>query len=298
MSSHRESAVSFICGGETLVGILGEPTEAASADLGVLIIVGGPQYRAGSHRQFTLMARHLAARGFASFRFDYRGMGDSPGDAKDFLGVDADISAAISAFQSAKPAVRRIVLWGLCDAASAALLYIGSHDDMRVQALCLVNPWARSTASLAKTTVKHYYRRRIVQKEFWLKLASGRLGLGAIQTLVRNVQSSISGDGRQTDITKNGTFQHRMLAALRSTGSPCLLLLSSLDQTAQEFVEHARTADAWNHLTKQANIKVISIEGADHTLSKLQHQKQMFGAIAEWLENLYPLFGQQTQTRG
>jgi alpha/beta superfamily hydrolase len=49
----------------------------------VLVIVGGPQYRAGSHRQFTLLARSLAEQGFAVLRFDYRGMGDSTGAMRD-----------------------------------------------------------------------------------------------------------------------------------------------------------------------------------------------------------------------
>ena len=69
----KESVLSFVCEGEPLVGILAEP-DGTPAEVGVVIIVGGPQYRAGSHRQFTLLARHLAARGFAVLRFDYRSM--------------------------------------------------------------------------------------------------------------------------------------------------------------------------------------------------------------------------------
>ena len=39
----------------------------------MVIVVGGPQYRAGSHRQFTLLARHIAAAGYPVLRFDARG---------------------------------------------------------------------------------------------------------------------------------------------------------------------------------------------------------------------------------
>ncbi|MFX8094774.1 hypothetical protein ABTK72_21120, partial [Acinetobacter baumannii] len=75
---------------------------------------------------------------------------DSAGEARDFLGVQADIGAAIGALMAACPTVQRVVLWGLCDAASAALLYVESTRDMRVAGLTLLNPWVRSAATLAQ----------------------------------------------------------------------------------------------------------------------------------------------------
>ena len=101
----RKSTLRFACNSATLFGMLSEleaPSQAdasaASPDAqgasldrsaamanarftsfaasrGMLIVVGGPQYRAGSHRQFTLLARDVAATGVPTMRFDYRGMG-------------------------------------------------------------------------------------------------------------------------------------------------------------------------------------------------------------------------------
>ncbi|NND69017.1 MAG: hydrolase 1, exosortase A system-associated, partial [Halioglobus sp.] len=73
-------------------------------------MVGGPQYRVGSHRQFTLLARHLAAQGFTSLRFDYSGMGDSEGVRARFDNVREDVEAALDALLAAAPGVRRVVL--------------------------------------------------------------------------------------------------------------------------------------------------------------------------------------------
>ena len=39
-----------------------------------------------------------------------------------------------------------------------------------MRGLCLVNPWARSGATLASVQDKHYYRERLLQREFWTKL--------------------------------------------------------------------------------------------------------------------------------
>ncbi len=226
----KESVLGFDCAGECLVGILAEPAQALH-DLGVIVIVGGPQYRAGSHRQFTLLARHLAAGGFPTLRFDYRSMGDSPGEPRDFLAVEADIAAAIDALLAARPALKRVVLWGLCDAASAALLYLDARPDPRVAGLVLANPWVRSAASLAKTHVKHYYWQRLRQPEFWRKLLGGGVGLAALRSLGGNLRLARA----TAPAAKLGSFQDRMAAGLARHTGGTLLLLSGADYTAKEF---------------------------------------------------------------
>ena len=56
-----ERVLLFTCQGLSLPGIL--HPGAPDASRGVLVVVGGPQYRVGSHRQFVLLARDLAAAG-------------------------------------------------------------------------------------------------------------------------------------------------------------------------------------------------------------------------------------------
>ena len=164
----NERAIVFGCDGERLVGVVA--AGAATGTTGVVIVVGGPQTRAGSHRYFVQVSRALASAGFPTLRFDYRGMGDSSGSQRNFEPVNEDMAMAIAALQRQVPAVKQVVLWGLCDGASAALLYLRATADPRVRGLCLLNPWVRSEASLARTHVKHYYLQRLMQREFWLKL--------------------------------------------------------------------------------------------------------------------------------
>ena len=106
--NYTESPVVFEIAGEYALGLLAEPE--ISCDRGVLIVVGGPQYRAGSHRQFVLLARRLAAQGHSVFRFDCRGMGDSGGAMRSFEAFSEDIGAAIDVFFSRCPSLRRCVL--------------------------------------------------------------------------------------------------------------------------------------------------------------------------------------------
>ena len=100
-SMFEERFVAFDCDGDACIGVLAVPKlPIATDDVGVLVIVGGPQTRVGSHRQFVLLARALAAAGIPAFRFDYRGMGDSAGDTRTFEHIRTDLFAALDVFQT------------------------------------------------------------------------------------------------------------------------------------------------------------------------------------------------------
>ncbi|SFM99937.1 serine aminopeptidase domain-containing protein [Dokdonella immobilis] len=65
-----------------------------------------------SHRLFALLAHELCERGFDVLRFDYRGCGDSEGDAEEFLMSQADAEAAFCAdfLRRRNPAVPLVAL--------------------------------------------------------------------------------------------------------------------------------------------------------------------------------------------
>ncbi|PZP29678.1 MAG: hydrolase 1, exosortase A system-associated [Roseateles depolymerans] len=280
----KESVLRFECGIESLVGILAEPTGDA-AELGVVIVVGGPQYRAGSHRQFTLLARHLAAHGHAVLRFDYRSMGDSTGEPRDFLGVDDDIAAAITALLAARPTLKQVALWGLCDAASAILLYLNAHRDPRVAGIALLNPWVRSTASLARTHVKHYYWRRLRDKSFWLKLLRGGVGWTALRGLGGNLKLA----GSERRHAGNGSFQDRMALGLKAFPGPALLILSGDDYVAKEFCLREQESPAWAGLLQAERLTRHDLPEADHTFSDLQQSAKVETMTLNWLTQLRTL---------
>lgn len=283
----RERALLLPCDSEQLFAVLAEPGAAANIgtpiDLGVVIVVGGPQYRAGSHRQFVQLARVLSTAGYPTLRFDVRGMGDSSGAQRSFEEMTSDIGAAISALLAARPDLRRVVLWGLCDGASAALLYLNAQPDPRVQGLCLLNPWVRSAASLARTHVKHYYSQRLMQREFWLKLASGRVAGRALRGLWANLRAA-----RQpgTPPTALAPYQSRMAAGWAAFGGQTLLVLSSDDYTAKEFVEYTAADVAWRGLAQRPAVLHHAAAGADHTFSSAGHRLALEQATLQWLAQM------------
>ena len=199
----QEQAVRFRCQSEWLYGILGLPHQPIGAR-GVLIIVGGPQYRIGSHRQFVLLARYLAGRGIPVMRFDFRGMGDSGGNIRTFEHVEDDLRSAVNFFFDECSFLEDIVIWGLCDAASAALFY--AHQDQRVGGLVLLNPWVRTEQGVAKAYLKHYYLKRLFKLDFWKKLAGGQFDpLASVQSLYEFGKSSLRGSKDTVDATSAGS---------------------------------------------------------------------------------------------
>jgi exosortase A-associated hydrolase 1 len=276
-----EKALTFECAGEILVGVVAVPDRAR--DAGVLIIVGGPQYRVGSHRQFVQLARRLAGRGYPAMRFDYRGMGDSSGNARSFEDVSDDIAAAIEAFRQAVPNVEKVVLWGLCDAASAALLYLERDRSSLVAGVVLANPWVRSEVTIAKTHVRHYYAARLFEREFWTKVARGQINprraLGGFLATVRSARR----DAQSADNVP-GSFRERMASGLAGFGGPVLLVLSGRDLTAREFEEHARVEPTWRRLLAAKGIERCDIEEADHTFSAAASRERVEIATIDWIE--------------
>jgi len=273
-----ELALSFACAGDWLTGILSPAGDTPTR--GVLIAVGGPQYRAGSHRQFALLARNLAMRGIPALRFDYRGMGDSTGEQRDFNDVDADLRAAIDEFFARVPSLREVVIWGLCDAASAALFY--AQQDERVTGLVLLNPWARTEAGLASTTLRHYYRARLLQPELWQKLVSGRFDWrAATGGLVRLAGKAL----RRPATASTGApgLHERMLAGMRAFHGNVLLIDSENDLTAKEFLDMAQASPAWRRLLAAPQVQRRTLPGADHTFSRRAWRDQVADWTAEWV---------------
>ena len=281
--TYANTALVFPCGGEQLVGLACVPQKPY--ETGVLVIVGGPQYRVGSHRQFVLLARRLASDGYAVFRFDCRGMGDSTGAVRTFEFMNDDIAAAIDAFIQTCPAIKNIVLWGLCDGASAALLYWEKTKDARIAGMCLLNPWVRSAETLARTQVKHYYARRFLQEDFWSKLLRGQVQVSdAMRDLIHNVRLSLKGSVKIQ--SRQPPFQVLMVRALAAFPGRVALVLSRRDYTAKEFLEYAHLHPEWTAALSRTCVRSHEVADADHTFSSAVWRNRVEEATRQLLRDI------------
>jgi exosortase A-associated hydrolase 1 len=281
----HEEALCFAGAGQSLVGVVSRAASDPQPRSGVVIVVGGPQYRAGSHRQFVLLARHLAAAGYAVMRFDVSGMGDSTGAAPNFERLDDDLRAAIDALIAVVPSIAAVALWGLCDGASASLMYMARNTDSRVKALCLANPWVRSETSQARAQVRHYYLDRLRQRQFWLKLLKGGVALAALRDLLRSIRrATAKGPAAKLQAHKPKAYQQLMAEGWLGFRGPILLLLSGKDYTAREFSDVAASDPAWRGALAQAAAQLHELPDADHTFSDPLQRLAVERFTAQWLQ--------------
>lgn len=273
-----EDSLVIPCLGERLVAIVCKPSNSPPA-CGLVIVTGGPQYRAGAHRHFVQLARELARLGHLVLRFDARGMGDSTGHHQGFEGIGADIEAAVSLVRTKLPTDTPLALWGLCDGASAAALYV-ARSTTRVHGLAMLNPWVRTEATLAQTRVRFWYLKRLRQLEFWRKLTRGGIGMAALGGLIKNLHQASAAPIRAND------YRAGMLLGVNACPTTTLVHISDGDITGLEFKAYAEQDPGWQRSATARKWKAVTLHGADHTLTQEAARQQLVADIDGFLRSL------------
>ncbi len=134
--------------GETLVADVHRPV-GADALTPVLVVTGS--WTTVKEQQADFYARRLAAHGFTTVTFDFRGFGQSTGDLRDLEDPERkveDINAAVG-FARTLPGVDpdRLGAVGVC--ASAGYQAVNAASDHRVRALGLIAPWLHDAELVA-----------------------------------------------------------------------------------------------------------------------------------------------------
>lgn len=275
--------INFQCNGTPLLGMLHE----GASEVGVVIVVGGPQTRVGSHRQFVKLAHALSAAGISTLRFDTRGMGDSLGVFPSFTGLTDDINAAVNALLNTAPNVKRVTLWGLCDGASAILI---GHDKFapQVQGFVLVNPWAHApevegsgaSSVAAQVQVKHYYAKRIMSGEFWKKLLTG--GMNPFRAAGEFAATAKKATASSSSPASDVPFIEAMRQGWFNSTVPALVITAGDDLVAQEWLACGKTP-AWA-APRAAPTAAHHLAEANHTFSTQAWRGQVERWTVEWIK--------------
>jgi exosortase A-associated hydrolase 1 len=284
-----ELPIVFDCEGDRLIGVLSQP--ANPIDIGVVVVVGGPQYRAGSHRQFVHLARSLGAADIACLRFDHRGMGDSEGGPRPFDKIDSDIASAVRELMRRVPSVRKVVLWGLCDGASAALIALRSVPELA--GVIALNPWVRSETSLDQAVFRRYYVQRIVSREFWAKVFRGQFELlRSANEFLGRLSTVLAGSRKPPEIYAQAferplSYQERMSEGVKQFDGPVLIVLSGKDLTAQEFALFSAANAGWRSaIAYNRQVTTENISEADHTFSSAALRTEVERISSSFVQSL------------
>ena len=233
----------FTCEGDTLFATL----DTAPGETGLLIVSGGNEIRAGAWAGQALLAARVATAGHPVFRYDRRGVGDSSGANLGFRECRDDVVAALAAFRTAAPGLRRVVAFGNCDAASALML---SGADLAIDALVLANPWTiegADEAVQAPATLRRRYAAKLADPAEWKRLLSGAIDLRKLAAGLRQAAAP----------APQSALAEQMRAGLARYAGSATILLAEHDRTAELFTA------AWGEDPRIARLASASHSFAD-----------------------------------
>ena len=279
---HTQRHLYFASRGQRVLGVLHAPE--GSVRSGALVFLHGwAGYRIGPHQMFTKAARLAAERGFFCLRFDFRGRGDSEGDAE-----ATTLSTMIEDAQSAaelvcdETGVERVALIGDCSGSEVA---IGAAPlDERIDSLVL---WSapivggdRSEADAAKRRSTYAaYLSKLFRRETWAKLFTGRLQPDMIARALSRGGRGAGEEGAQSD--REIDWRRRFM----EMDGEMLFIYGGNDPTTPSALEH------YQELSRKAgrDFSAHVVEGANHAFYSLGWEREVIEASLDWLAERYPV---------
>ena len=269
----NEHWLSFDVDNQRCHGMLHLPLEPQEKPMPCVLMLHGFTGQAlEPHRFFAMIARALAKKGIAAFRFDFRGSGNSEGDFSEMTAQREieDARAALRLLESRSELDRsRFGLLGLSMGGMIAALTVGVES---FKALCLLAP---ATTQHMLRRVAHAKTKEDLQAVF----KSGFAGL---------------------EFPPNSSFDHKR-HVLDIGGNPVssgffegLLELDSLGtvtkHTGASLVIHGTKDEAvpieiGRDYASRLNTKILEIEGANHTFDNLEHQDQVIDGVLEFYQS-------------
>ena len=285
-----EEPVQFECNAKRLYGILHRPNPDNKPEVVVMMVVGGPQTRVGSHRLYVQLARFLCRHGINVFRFDYEGLGDSEGDFVGSRQAEASIHAGMTYLRKRLTNYSKNMIWSLCDGCAPSISY-AVHNQNAVDGLILCNPYVFfDDQDLSQAVLKHYYLRRLMSLDFWFKLFSLRVKyresrLSLIET-VKKSRALLKTDANANFETSKIPLSELFIDSLIKNPRPVKFILSTDDLAAQKFADFLSAHEEIKMLFTDKRLAQFFIEGADHTFTEPEKKSEMFDTTLQSIHEI------------
>jgi dienelactone hydrolase len=254
----------------SLVAVLSEPPRDADTrgKPGIIFLNSGVLHRVGPNRMYIALARALAADGFAALRFDFSGIGDSEPRRDAVTGDASTMEEARDAMEALTAArgVRRFILIGLCSGADNAF-QIARVDD-RVVGAVMIDGYA--------------YRTFGFHLRFWAER------LGSAARWRRAVTRVLA--GRRNGTSPSEAMYVRAFPPKRRVLEDCRALMERGTELCfiysagqyQYYNYRRQFDDAFPALRRERQVTVTYFPDANHTFTRLSHQRRLVEAIRAW----------------
>jgi pimeloyl-ACP methyl ester carboxylesterase len=272
MLEDREQPFVFTCEGQSLYGLLHLPSTAPKR--AVLILHGWAGYRIGPGRLLVRTARALAQRGFVVLRFDFRGRGESEGDAEsaNLATMLSDARAALKALRETVSVVHVTPL-GVCSGGEVALGLLREEEvdscifwsvPISTQQVEVSRQVRRTARSLGE------YWRKLWRGETWRKLWRGEVHW-------RLVAKALLGRPKAKPAQATSAPSPNPFEGFHG---PLLFLYGTADPDTKPSVEHYRRLTERHRLPAHFHL----VEGANHNFYSQEWHREVIEVTGAWLE--------------
>jgi pimeloyl-ACP methyl ester carboxylesterase len=257
----------------------------------VLLSGGGTLGAINRNRLWVSLARRIIEVGFNCLRFDYHGVGESPGQVDRFRLDEPFVEDTLAAVRSLSSlSDRKVFLMGSCFGARTALAAAPSIDNLG--GLILVCPPVRDfemgeriSTRFARELGLRDYLVRAVQPRTMRRLfhAGGRRTYKKI--LRAKWRQMFREDGNASNGERDSWISKAFVKPLSNTVSrrvPVLLLYGTQDDLYGEFLQ-ARKVSLRSILGPDSTIEVQTLPGTLHGFTRIEAQSQVMEVATEWL---------------
>jgi pimeloyl-ACP methyl ester carboxylesterase len=274
-----------------LFGIYTPPDPAAPpADLCVILFTRPRSHR---NRMWVEGARHLAARGFAAFRFDYHGAGDSGGESA-FLNPNTpyrEDAVAILRHLRETFGHRRFVVAGSCfDARTALSTFM--DEGAAIEGLVFLAAPVMELETLVQVHADQkdwrHVLRALRKPSNWRSLGSPERWRHVASVLGRVAGRSVPGGAGELPLASSFIEHFRALVLSRSRA---LFLYGHEDAEYASFRVAERTVFAALPPEARARFEVEVWPGTVHGFLEMKRQRETIHRALGWIEALHPSTG-------
>jgi pimeloyl-ACP methyl ester carboxylesterase len=260
--------------GSHLVGVL-TPGAAPLQPLAMLILNAGTVHRVGPHRIGVKLARHLAAAGCTTVRFDISGVGDSvaPKDAVEFESQRIrDVQTVMDHIEK-EFGIRRFALFGIC--AGAVNAHAAALADARVVGAFMIDGYIYPT-------LKGQAIRLLAQ---WKAHGFSQVAVRALKrgwSSVRNRSARRPSDAPSTHPTRQEFAAQ--IGSLVDRGTQVALMFSGTYVHLYSYPGQLRDTFRTHRFVDR--IACYFAPDIDHTMTPLATQQRLLAMVREWTLNV------------
>ncbi|MBV6517710.1 MAG: hypothetical protein DCC43_00570 [Candidatus Brocadia sp.] len=284
-SQYTEKPVFIQTRNYDIFGILHIPDTSSSRDKVVVILLTGASIpRTHRNRMWVILARQLAESGFFSFRFDYRGLGESTGLFED-VSIDKVLSQDllhIINFLTNLINPGKIILVGECFGARTALSMVNliKFHGLVFLAAPTINNTERVTHQAGRKDITHYIN-KLKWQRWGTFLNTERIKRNFI-FFIKRIHNKWA--GINTNLLISESFSNQ-LSTLVKKGIPSLMIYGTRDEFYENMKLFLQKIDS--EKLKNAEFYEIQGEKAHGLVVDVGVQESIIAKILDWIVSRY-----------